>query len=169
MGKKKKKPKYWVDVFESPDAAPNPRDFEKFRSLKKAVAFAIDHELPADRVVDQNGDPIRDLDFDAPQWWNHRRLETEYRNAQVAAEQARTRLSLEQDAYRNRQIAMIQAGYVPIELLTERLLDAVLEHKGVEHTTVTLTLSGNPGKEASMYRRRPFTVFLETLHKGLGK
>lgn len=164
MAKRKKKPTYWVDVYGSPNAEPHLRDFEKFRSLKKAVRFAIDHELPADRIRDHNGDPVPDLDLDAPQWWNHRRLETEYRNAYAAKTSAENRLAAERDAYRNRQITMIQAGYIPIELITERLMECRFENPGPrDHVTVTLVLSGNPGAEASMYRRRPFAVLLETL------
>jgi len=168
MGKKKKKPKYYVDLFDGRDDEPL-SEWKKFRSLKKAVAYAIKQEITEDRILDSEGHAIPDLDLDDPKWWNHRRLETEYHHAASARDVARSNLDRERDARRNWQVTMIRAGYVPIELLTGRLIGVSIEHTGRDDSTVYLTLAGNPGKEASQYRQRPFAAFLQALNEGLGK
>lgn len=60
---------------------------------------------------------------------------------------------------------MIQAGYIPIELLIERLRDVGISQDVTTGIKVTMTLDGEPGAPASMYRQAPFSALLQALNE----
>jgi hypothetical protein len=164
-----KKKKFYVDVTNDFDERERPL-FKKFGTLRKAVRFAIKHGLTEEQIVDAEGQHIDQLNVADPQWMTHREIETLLDRQKERADRAEKRLAKAEDARRTRQITLIQAGYVPIELITERLTNVHVERNGIhDHATVTLTLHGDPGAIDAEHKRRPFTALLEALRNGLQK
>jgi hypothetical protein len=162
--------KYFVDLYNPGGRKKKEADWVGFKSLKKAVRAAREEGIDAQSIVDRDGNTIPDLDIDDPQWLTHRELEARLTAAEDHADRAEKRLAKAEDARRTRQITLIQAGYVPIELITERLTNVQVERNGIrDHATVTLTMAGDPGPIDAEHKRRPFTALLEALRNGLQK
>jgi hypothetical protein len=158
---------YFVDEYERERRG----EWRKFGSLKKAVRYARKHGLHPSFILDKEGNSVPDLDLDDPKWMTHRELENALLHEKDSRATLNTNLAHQQDAYRNRQITMIRAGYIPTEILIDRITNLEVDHHGSRmgppDATVTITLAGIPGEIASQYNRRPFTAFLEALQDGI--
>jgi hypothetical protein len=161
----KSKKRYGVDIFDQG----YPNEWAYFPTLRKAVRFANKHGLTADRILDRKtGDTIEGLDLRDTRWISHRELEAELTRAKEHAVRAEARHHEERAKRLNAQYAFINAGLIPIEVLTERLTDMTIESGGLGHGMATLRIAtNNPLNLDTPYNRQPIIVALEAIRKGM--